>query len=90
MQNATTRRGHLPLLDGATMGCPRCKRRGPFTEFHKMDQIREYEEETAAVWKCPWCNWIFALADNQLLQRLLDMYFTRIEKLAQDRKEVAA
>lgn len=49
------------LLDGDhRMVCPRCKVWQDVLRFVPLEQIAEYERETAPIYKCALCRWVFA------------------------------
>lgn len=48
------------------MVCPRCENAKSLIAYFCMGQIKDYELETAPIYKCPNCSWIFAPVDNPL------------------------
>jgi hypothetical protein len=50
------------------MICPRCKRPHDVLQYVPLMQIPEFEAETATVYKCPTCRWIFAPAAHVALE----------------------
>jgi rubredoxin len=63
----------LRLIDGNRMRCPRCKLQRDILEFVPLMQIEEFATQTAPVYKCPECLWVFALRfpeDAQVMEDL--------------------
>lgn len=46
------------------MVCPRCEKAKDILAYFCMGQIKDYELETAPIYKCPSCSWIFAPVDS--------------------------
>jgi hypothetical protein len=46
------------------MTCPRCKGEHDVLAYDSLMQIEEYAEETAPVYKCPSCRWIFSPSER--------------------------
>lgn len=42
------------------MRCPRCKRKQNVLEYVPLMLIEEFENQTATIYKCPKCKWLFA------------------------------
>lgn len=53
-----------PLVNGRMMTCPRCKRDHDILRYIPLIQIEEYSAETAPIYKCPHCRWVFAPISN--------------------------
>lgn len=54
------RRENSLIVDERYMRCPRCRRVHDVLAFVPMGMIEEFRTETAPVYKCPSCHWIFA------------------------------
>jgi rubredoxin len=55
------------LIEGRTMSCPRCKVKQDILSFTPLDQIEEYAHETAPIYKCSLCRWVFAPVSRDIL-----------------------
>ena len=71
MSQATPQAPRAKLLEGRMMMCPRCRKARDILAFHPMKMIDEFAAETTPIYKCPSCHWMFAPADNLLLQELM-------------------
>jgi hypothetical protein len=49
------------------MICPRCKRYHDILAYTAMKQIEAYESDTAPIYKCPSCRWVFAPSEPIVL-----------------------
>lgn len=48
------------------MRCPRCKKLNDVLKFVPLGQIEEFIAETAPIYKCPECRWLFAPAPHAI------------------------
>lgn len=71
------------------MTCPRCKDEHDVLQYRRMMTIEEYEHETAPIYKCPKCNFMFAPAgqmDHEIYevvyQEMQDTLKTILEKVS--------
>lgn len=62
------------------MACPRCKNYEDILRFAPMRMIEEFAEETVPVYKCPGCRWIFAPANDVVIDMVVSHYAKQDEK----------
>lgn len=62
MHTSDTKPGHTQpkLIRGSEMICPRCKTWQSILAYMPLLQAKEYEHETAPIYKCSKCRWVFA------------------------------
>lgn len=65
------RRPRVPLIEGRSMRCPRCREPRDILAFQRFGEIEEFASDTAPIYKCPkaqgGCGWIFAPAEHTVL-----------------------
>lgn len=64
---SASQRAKKPFIRGHEMICPRCKRYHDILAYIAMKQIEVYEDDTAPVYKCPSCRWVFAPSEPIVL-----------------------
>lgn len=48
------------LINGTRMTCPRCRASNDVLRFVPLEQVDEFQGETAPIYKCPECRHLFA------------------------------
>lgn len=70
MDKTAKKRPKRSLVTGRMMTCPRCKKPHDILQYVPLRMIEEFMEETTPVYKCPSCRWIFAPAEDSVINML--------------------
>ena len=65
------------IIEGSKIICPRCKTKSDLLSYIRLQEIEEFSNETAPVYKCSKCKWLFSLA-GPMIQ---DVYRDLSEKI---------
>lgn len=49
-----------PLVNSEGMLCPRCEVRSDILIFKRLQHSDKYQDLTEAIYKCPYCRFVFA------------------------------
>ena len=50
------------LIEGRSMRCPKCLRQHDILQYVPLGLMPDFVEETAIIYRCPKCRWLFAPA----------------------------
>lgn len=50
------------LIDGRLMRCPKCLRQHDILQYVPLGIMPDFVSETAIIYRCPRCRWLFAPA----------------------------
>lgn len=62
--------GTRQLIEGRLMICPKCKTRRDILRYIPLAMVDEFVRETTPIYKCPSCRWLFAPANDTVVEIL--------------------
>jgi len=68
------------LIIGNKMICPRCKEQQDVLSYTRLDEIEEFNLETAPIYKCSKCRWLFC-PTGELPQEIYAKLYEAIQVL---------